>query len=78
MTVQTLLQGEGPRARSVFDRLAKHLGVASGQTLLASFERLTDEQEASIAKAIGPLLPSDPPASAPKTDAAPLTQRRTG
>ena len=65
MTAPTLTTGEGPRARTILDRLARRIGVGSGQILLTTLESLDDEQEQAIADAIKPLLPTDPPAAVP-------------
>jgi len=65
MTAHTLTTGEGPRARTILDRLARRIGVGSGQILLTTLESLDDEQEQAIANAIKPLLPTDPPAAVP-------------
>jgi len=65
MTAHTLTTGEGPRARTILDRLARRIGLGSGQILLTTLESLNDEQEQAIADAIKPLLPSDPPAEIP-------------
>lgn len=65
MTAHTLITGEGPRARTILDRLARRIGLGSGQILLATLESLDDKQEQAIADAMKPLLPTDPPAKVP-------------
>jgi hypothetical protein len=65
MTAHTLITGEGPRARTILDRLARRIGLGSGQILLATLESLDDKQEQAIANAMKPLLPTDPPAKVP-------------
>jgi hypothetical protein len=65
MTAHTLTTGEGPRARTVLDRLARRMNLGSGQALLVTLESLDDEQEQALADAIRPLLPSDPAAAVP-------------
>lgn len=65
MTAHTLTTGEGPRARTVLDRLAHRMGLGSGQTLLTTLESLTPEQEQAVADAMKLELPIDPPAAPP-------------
>lgn len=65
MTAHTLTTGEGPRARTILDRLARRIGLGSGQFLLTTLEALDDTQEQAIADAMKPLLPTDPPAAIP-------------
>lgn len=65
MTAHTLTTGEGPRARTILDRLARRIGLGSGQILLTTLEALNDGQEQAIADAMKPLLPTDPPAAVP-------------
>lgn len=65
MTAHTLTTGEGPRARTILDRLARRIGLGSGQLLLTTLEALDDTQEQAIADAMKPLLPTDPPAAIP-------------
>ena len=65
MTAHTLTTGEGPRARTILDRLARRIGLGSGQILLTTLEALNDEQEQAIADAMKPLLPTDQPAAVP-------------
>lgn len=65
MTAHTLTTGEGPRARTILDRLARRIGLGSGQILLTTLEALDDTQEQAIADAMKPLLPTDPPAAIP-------------
>ena len=65
MTAHTLTTGEGPRARTILDRLARRIGLGSGQLLLTTLEALDDTQDQAIAYAMKPLLPTDPPAAIP-------------
>ena len=65
MTAHTLTTGEGPRARTILDRLARRIGLGSGQILLTTLEALNDGQEQAIADAMKPLLPTDQPAAVP-------------
>jgi len=66
MTAHTLTTGEGPRARTILDRLARRIGLGSGQILLTTLEALDDKQEQELADAMRPILPTDPPAAVPE------------
>lgn len=61
MTAHTLVSGEGPRARSVLDMLARAAGVASGQALLCHLESLGNDGMALIGESIAATLPSSKP-----------------
>jgi len=63
MSAQFFTSGEGPRARSIFDRLAQHIpGMGSGQALLVQFERMSPEDEKQLAAAVAKHLPPEPAA----------------
>lgn len=61
MTAYQLITGEGPRARSILDRIAHASGVSSGQALLCHLEAADDDAFALIGEAVAATLPSSAP-----------------